>query len=216
VNISVILAGGTGVRFGNETPKQYQFLLGKEVIHYAVDALRAVKSNDKILIASAENDMQRLNTSYGVECVLAGNTHNRSIKNALDYIKINYPSCEKVLFLDSARPCINSDIVEEYFSILDTWVAVITAKHITDSLGCTDGQYTDRSLYFLIQKPEAFNFNAIYKYFDSESEYTAIVQHLPSTTKIYRHYSSDMNLKITYPHDIGLAEYLIKTNDGGI
>ena len=54
MNISLILSSGTGARFGSDLPKQYQLLAGKEVIAYSVEALKASKSVNGIVVIAAK------------------------------------------------------------------------------------------------------------------------------------------------------------------
>jgi 2-C-methyl-D-erythritol 4-phosphate cytidylyltransferase len=204
MNISVILSGGNGTRFGGELPKQYQLLNGKEVISYVVDALMKSKATDQIVIVSAEPLVYDTDYAHG------GNTHNESARNALDYIARRYANCEKVVFVDSARPFINAETIDKVYKYLDDVDAVITAQHIADSLGKDGEQYIDRSKYFLIQKPEAFRFEQLYKVFSATSETTAIVQQMPPDSKVLKHYETGLNMKITYPQDLQIAEYLMK------
>lgn len=217
MNISVILSGGVGVRFGDERPKQYQSLLGREIIEYVVDALKQSLSTDKTIIVSGKDDMQRLRAIYGVGCAEAGETHNASVKSGLDFVKAHYPACKRLLFVDAARPFLTAELVDEYFAMLDVHDAVITTQYITDSLGKADERFTDRSDYYLIQKPEAFRFDALYTCFSAEMLTTAIVQQLPPQADVYRRFGVRQNLKVTYPEDLPLAEYLMKIrqNKGG-
>ena len=48
-NIAIILAGGSGTRFGGEIPKQFQFLDGKRVIDYSVETFSNHKDIDCII-----------------------------------------------------------------------------------------------------------------------------------------------------------------------
>jgi len=210
LNISVILSGGTSSRFGSNTPKQYHIVHGKEVIGYVVEAIEKCPLNNKTIIVAATADMPRLTMTYGVECTEAGLSHNRSVKNGLDYIKSNYPHCKKVLFVDSCRPFISNETVLDFYELLDKYDAAFMAKHITDSLGCENDMFVERSPYFLIQKPEAFAFDLIYNCFSAESPATAIVQQLPNGAKIMKHFSTEHNLKITYPNDLTLAHNMMK------
>lgn len=209
MNISVILSGGAGVRFRNEHPKQYQLLLGKEVIAYVVEAMKKSRLTDKIIIVAGKDEIPRMRQAYGVDCAEAGSTHNASARNGLEYIREHYPSCNKVLFADAARPFLTADSVDGHFRFLEKWDGVITAQHITDSLGLEGERFTDRTPYYLIQKPEAFNFELLYEHFSAESPATAIVQQMPQEAKIKNNFDVRQNLKITYPDDLHLAEYLM-------
>lgn len=203
MNISVILSGGKGERFGSREPKQYHSLNGKEVIGYVVDTLKQSIQTDKILIVASRP------LDYDADYVQGGKTHNESVRNGLDYIRENYP-CKNVLFVDSARPFITAQTVDLFFSRLSEYEAVITAQHITDSLGKNGEQFVERAEYYLIQKPEAFRFDMLYDCFDAESARTAIVQQLPVNTQLYKCFDIGMNMKITYPDDLVIAEQLMK------
>ena len=214
MNIVVILSGGNGTRFGDDTPKQYHFLANKEVIAYSIEAsLRSDATNNTIVVAGIEYH-ERLMKTYSVQCVESGSTRNISLKNSLDYIHAMFPSCEKIFINEAARPFINSNIVNDYFRYLDEYDAVITTQRITDSLGRDDGAVIDRDEYFLIQAPEAFKFNVLYRYFSAESRITATVQQLPIDRKVLKYYDFRNNLKITYKDDLLYAEQIMRLCNG--
>ena len=98
-SIGIILAGGIGSRFGADKPKQYCKIFDKEMIWYSIDAFRRAKSIDDFIVVVDANEMQsgRLAQEYGVTLVQGGNTRNESFKNALDYINITFPDCEKII-----------------------------------------------------------------------------------------------------------------------
>jgi len=203
LNISVILSGGNGIRFGSELPKQYHLLFGKEVIAYVYDALKASELTDEILIVSSRN------MHYEAGYVPGGNTHNESVGNALKYIYKHYDNCESVLFVDSARPFVTADVIDELYKRIKDADAITTAQKITDSLGRDGIKFVDRSDYYLIQKPAVFNFNILYKHFSATSETTAIIQQIPLSCRVKQYYGLKQNMKITYPEDLQFAERLM-------
>ena len=92
----IILAGGIGSRFGADKPKQYCTIFGKEMIWYTIDAFRKAEKIDDFIVVVDENEMKsgRLAETYNVKLVQGGSTRNKSFKNALEYIKKNYPDVE--------------------------------------------------------------------------------------------------------------------------
>ena len=50
MNIAVILAGGTGSRLGDSTPKQFFKVAGKTIIEHTVDVFEKNNSIDEISI----------------------------------------------------------------------------------------------------------------------------------------------------------------------
>lgn len=210
MNISIILSAGSGGRFGSETPKQYALLLGREVISYSVSALKNASLNDLTIIVSGEGSIERLTTLYGAICIRGGASRNASVKRGIDYIQTNYPECRNLFIAEAARPFLTADLVDLYFQYLDTYDAVITAQHITDSLGKLGEYVTPRDMYYLIQAPEAFRFALLSKYFCAESDITATVQQLPENSNVMRYFDFKNNLKITYREDLQIAEQLMK------
>ena len=147
---------------------------------------------------------------YEAEYAAGGGTHNESVGSALEHIRNNFPQCENVLFLDAARPFVTAGAIDRYYEYLTGYDAVITARRITDSLGKKGGQFVDRSDYYLIQKPEAFKFNLLYSHFDANSAATAIVQQLPGGARLYKYFDPGLNMKITHPDDLIIAEQLMR------
>lgn len=211
MNISVLLSAGIGSRMNTNKPKQYLDLCGKEILYYSIDALKKSLKTDKIMVMVTDDleNKKRIEDEYGVFCLVGGSSRNESLKIALDYIKANY-ECDKVFVHEAARPFINENIIDEYFQKLEEYDAVITTKHITDSLGQYNNEYVNRDEYCLIQAPEAFKFNQLYENFKADSDITATVQQLPNDISIYRNFDIKNNLKITYSEDLEMAKILMQ------
>ena len=210
MNVGMILSGGSGTRFGGNLPKQYHDLCGKEIVAYSVEALKGAQQIDAVLIVADPTYTAVLHEKYDVVCISGDKTRNGSLRKGLECIKNTFPDCEKVFITEAARPFLTSGLVEEYLSFLDDYDAVITTKQITDSLGKHGEAVTRREEYYLIQAPEAFHFSSLYQCFRADSPVTATVQQLPVERKVLNYEDFRNNLKITYPEDIVIAEYLMK------
>jgi len=207
--ITLILSGGSGERFGDELPKQYHTLVGKEVIAYSIEAsLKSILAEKTIVIADADN-IERLKKTYCIPCIDGGASRNMSLKKGLDYIKSEYPSCDRVLVNEAARPFITPDLIDMYFRYLDEYDAVITAQRITDSLGRDGEAVTLRDEYYLVQAPEAFRFDLLYRHFSADSPITATVQQLPTDRNVMKYFDFKHNMKITYKEDLLHAEQIM-------
>ncbi|MEX1108100.1 MAG: 2-C-methyl-D-erythritol 4-phosphate cytidylyltransferase, partial [Dongiaceae bacterium] len=53
---ALIVAGGSGRRFGGELPKQYRMLGGKPVLRHAIDAFLASGLVDRIQVVIRDSD----------------------------------------------------------------------------------------------------------------------------------------------------------------
>lgn len=211
-SIGIILSGGVGSRFGADKPKQYCTIFGKEMIWYTIDAFRKAEKIDDFIVVVDENEMKsgRLAETYNVKLVQGGSTRNKSFKNALDYIKENYPDCEKVIENNAACPMITPKIIDEFMTLLDEYDYVNSTYKITDALGSYKDRLANREDFYLIQAPDAYRFPLIYKYFDENSELCHPAHQLPLTTKEYRYFDYHDNYKVTYPEDIKIVEMMME------
>lgn len=70
MNIGVILAGGSGVRFGSRIPKQYQEINNKEVISYVIESFKRSTKTD-IIIGVANNEyVDYIHKIYGITTIV--------------------------------------------------------------------------------------------------------------------------------------------------
>jgi 2-C-methyl-D-erythritol 4-phosphate cytidylyltransferase len=215
MNLAIILSAGTGSRFGNELPKQYHMLMGKEVIAYSIEAVKESLLTDHAAIVADPALVGSLTKKYGIPCIGGGSSRNESLKKGLDFIKTEYPECSRVFISEAARPFLTAGIVDRYIGYLDDYDAVITAQRITDSLGCGDKTAIDRDNYYLIQAPEAFKFELLYRYFSASSLITATVQQLPRDRRVMKYFEFRSNMKITHREDLLRAELLMRLRNEG-
>ena len=209
--IGIILAGGVGSRFKGSKPKQYYLINGNEMIWYSIEALKNSKFVDDFIVVVDQNEYNngRIKDTYGVKTVLGGATRNHSFKNALDYIKSNYPDCEKIIENNAACPLTTTEIIDKYIALLDDYDYVQTTFKITDALGCYSGEIVDREDYFLIQAPDAYRFSLLYDNFDANFPNGHPAVQLPKGSKGYNFFDYGVNFKVKYPEDIEIAEMLI-------
>lgn len=212
-NIVVILAGGSGSRYGGDIPKQYLKINGKEVLSYSIEAAKCSRYTDIILVVCDKKYQRRIKDQYNVEVCDGGATRNLSVKNALDFIKGKF-NCEKIIVHDSARPLIKSGNFDDYFTKLDEYDCVITTQKIVDSLGSYDNIYENRERFFLIQAPEAMRFDIFSENFDGNSGMTALCQFMPRNSNIMLNFDIKHNIKVTYPGDLEYVEKIMQQEIG--
>ncbi|MFA6866085.1 MAG: SDR family NAD(P)-dependent oxidoreductase [Clostridia bacterium] len=213
MNVGIILAAGASERFKSKVYKQYLKLNGKEVIYYTICEMRAANCFDEIIAVTDKEEFNEnyISNKYNIKCIEGGDTRNKSIYNAIDYVKKNYKA-DKIVFHDCARPFIKKEIFVEFIKFLDKNTAVALTTAISDSLVTTTGDFVKRTDYNLIQTPEAFRFDSICNDFDATSKETAIINQLKDKSKILLYKSTAFNFKITYPEDLFLAEQLMRIN----
>lgn len=209
--IGVILAGGIGSRFKGDKPKQYYLINGEEMIYYSIKAFKEAESIDDFVVVLDPQEYAegRIAKKYGVKTVEGGKTRNHSLKNALDYIKENYPDCQKVIENNAACPLLTSKVINDIIGLLDENDFVQCTYKITDALGSYKERLVDREDYFLIQSPDAYKFPLLCQHFDPENPNGHPAVQLPNDAKGYNYFDFQPNYKVTYPEDIRIVEMII-------
>lgn len=217
----VIVAAGTGTRFGSDTPKQYLPLCGKPVVCHAIDAFRKALPAAKIILVisqGAQELWRDVCQEYKFDSPLivwGGDSRSASVKNALDYIACNcHPSDDAVVMVhDGARPMINAELITRTLDGVINHGTAIPVVPLTDALCLKLGSGVvpvDRAAYAAAQTPQAFNFNLLYKAYDSAhgqvmADDAAIVAQYTGR-ELHTVAGDNRNIKITNPLDITIAE----------
>lgn len=211
LNILVILAAGLGQRFGANQPKQYTLINGKELLQYSIEQMKASKAVDKIIVVlnNDEQVLSRISAEFEVDTIPGGKERAYSFQNAIDYIKIKYPECKKIIFHEAARPLVQCDVIDKYFGLLDEYDYVESCKTIHDSLGSYIIKSPRREDYYLIQAPEAYRFSVLDRYYNCDSDIYFAANQFPDFVKGYQYFDIKNNVKLTTPEDKVLIEYLL-------
>ena len=219
-NIIMITAGGVGVRVGEDIPKQYLPLAGKPVIQHVIEACRASRTADAIVVAAAPEYHDMLRERYGVEVCTAGDTLNHTKRNGFDYIR-EHSGCRHLVVAQSAQPTVTAEAIDRVFACLEEgYDAVSCARKITDSLGSCDTWRLDRERFYTMNPPQGFRFSLLDRCFDPESPLTESIQQLPETSQVKLLFDMPYFDKITYAEDLERMEALLawrkhKTEEAG-
>lgn len=163
----VIVAAGSGSRFGGDLPKQFVDLLGRPVLMHTIDNVRNAIECELVLVISPQHRTlwRELCSKHSFESpILAdgGATRIESVENALKILSDKIESQDDIILVhDGARPLVSASVVEEL-------VAQINAGHsgavpclpMVDSVRrvSADGksQWVDRAELRCVQTPQAF------------------------------------------------------------
>lgn len=220
----IVVAAGTGSRFGANMPKQYLDIATPDgtmpVIAATLSRLTEMMPRAQMLVVVSSMwvaHIKSLLTTYGladrVQTVVGGSSRTESVSNALQSVR---PGCRYVGVHDGVRPNVTSDIVLKALeAVREGAEGAIPAIAVTDSLRLVDdgGQSTpvDRTLYRAVQTPQFFPASLLidaYSHRDPEGTYTddASVLAAAGYTDIKLTQGSSYNIKITHPLDIKIAE----------
>ena len=159
---AILVAAGTGSRFGGDTPKQFLRLAGKPVIRHAAEALlphvMALQPvGDGVAIGAALAGLATLPTVAG------GATRQASVAAGLEALAALAPDI--VLVHDAARPFLPPGTIPALLEALRTHDGAIPAAPVADTLKKVAAgrieQTVARDGLFRAQTPQAFRFDVL-------------------------------------------------------
>lgn len=159
---AILVAGGTGSRFGGTTPKQILYIAGKPVMRHAAEALLAHVDllqpvGDAAIIGPALAGLPHL------PIVPGGAERQDSVRAGLEALAAHAPDI--VLVHDAARPIIPTGTIEALLAALQTHDGAIPAVAVSDTLKRGhNGIITEtvpRQNLFRAQTPQAFKFSRL-------------------------------------------------------
>lgn len=215
----LVVAAGSGQRFGGDLPKQYQPLAGKPMLRHSLEAFAAHPGIAGILVAihPAQRDLYD-GASHGIAKLLppvaGGATRQGSVLNGLERLATERP--DHVLIHDAARPLIDAGTITRTIEALARHPAILVAVPVVDTIkrGAGDrvGDTVDRRDLWRAQTPQAFHFQAILeahrKLAGGELTDDAAVAEaagIPVTFVV----GSERNFKVTTQDDMERAERMI-------
>ncbi|MCR5278601.1 MAG: 2-C-methyl-D-erythritol 4-phosphate cytidylyltransferase [Lachnospiraceae bacterium] len=165
-HVGIVVAAGTGSRFGGEVPKQFIEVGGKPLLFYSLKAMQDSFIDEIIVVTSADrigyvkNDIGKKNgISKLTHVVKGGKDRGSSVQNGLR--KIKDPKNAYVYIHDGARPMLTQGILNNVKEGLEGHWAVLAAVPSKDTVKIADSdglvQVTpNRSTVWLAQTPQAF------------------------------------------------------------
>ena len=165
---AIILAGGTGERFGKEGGKQLVEIGGKPILTWSVEAFDAVGDIGLIVIVCpAERQGEYLSKavdpfSFATPIVVAaaGSTRQESAFSGLELVPEEF---EYVVMHDGARPLISADLIAHTLATLKGNIdadGAVVAHPAIDTLKVVENGVIvgtpDRSVFWNAQTPQVF------------------------------------------------------------
>lgn len=217
----VIVAAGSGSRFGGNLPKQFCPLAGRPVLMHTVDRLReALPDAEMVLVVShaMTGYWQELCAAHAYaspRIVTGGATRSDSVRNAVLSLNGDY---NVIMVHDGARPLVPAECVRAVESAMaDSAVdGAIPAVPVTDSLRFVgnDGASVavDRASYRAVQTPQAFRAGKLRAAYatvsESFSDDASLMESLGHSNFVLTPGAPE-NIKITNPADLAIAETLL-------
>ena len=209
---AILVAAGSGSRFGAETPKQFLTIAGQPVIRHAARALSAHVAllqpvGDAAAIDAALQQIPHLPTVPG------GATRQDSVLAGLQALEPHAPDI--VLVHDAARPVIPTGMIEALIKALEQAQGAIPAVPLADTLKrVTNGviqQTVPRDGLYRAQTPQAFRYRTLLATHRSgiqgATDDASLLEAAGIPVTIVP--GSDDNIKLTYPEDMKRLEAIM-------
>jgi 2-C-methyl-D-erythritol 4-phosphate cytidylyltransferase/2-C-methyl-D-erythritol 2,4-cyclodiphosphate synthase len=214
---ALLVAAGTGSRFGAATPKQFLTLLGRPVIRWAAEAL--VPEIPLLQpVGPAEPIAAALRGLPHLPPVPGGATRQASVRAGLEALAPHQPTF--VLVHDAARPFIPPGTVTALRAALARTEGAIPAVAVADTLKRSDGAgaiaaTVPREGLFRAQTPQGFRFAELLRLHRaaSDGEATddaALFEAAGLAVSLIP--GSEDNIKITLPEDLARAARILAPN----
>lgn len=217
--IAIIVAGGSGTRFGAELPKQFLELGGRPVLMRTISAFGGGFSD--VIVTLPEGQMalwRELCERYGFavphRVVAGGETRWHSVKNALDSIG-DISDVDIIAVHDGVRPLVTAEVISRTVEAARRDGAAIPVVMLNDSVRQVEkgaSHALDRSTLRAVQTPQVFDARVLMAAYGQpfESTFTddaSVVERAGHSVTLVE--GDPQNLKITRPMDLALAEYLL-------
>jgi 2-C-methyl-D-erythritol 4-phosphate cytidylyltransferase/2-C-methyl-D-erythritol 2,4-cyclodiphosphate synthase len=224
---AILVAGGTGNRFGSETPKQFLPLGKKRVLDYSLELFCSLKDLAGVVLvlptAYVEEWRQALRSGpyASVRVVAGGESRQQSVTHGLKAVA---EGAEWVMIHDVARPLVTEEVVRRCWEGARETGAAVAATAVADTLKKGDEnrlvlETVPRDGFYQIQTPQVFAkkiLDAALKWaektgVDATDEATLVEL---SGGRVRLVEGDARNFKITRSEDLELAEKWISRKEG--
>jgi 2-C-methyl-D-erythritol 4-phosphate cytidylyltransferase len=225
---AILPAAGIGTRMAGPQPKQFLALDGVPILIHSLRAFAAVDRVKAIYVAVRKTEIERVEAQvaeYGftgrVHVVEGGDNRQESVAHALAALQA--AEDDVVLVHDAVRPLIDAatiertiDAVAEYGAAIVGMPAVDTIKQVERTAhGALITSTIPREFIVQAQTPQGFRFGLLQKAFAEATadgfvgtDEASVVERAGLPVAVVA--GSQVNLKITQPGDLELAEFYLR------
>ncbi|MGH9606314.1 MAG: 2-C-methyl-D-erythritol 4-phosphate cytidylyltransferase [Terracidiphilus sp.] len=225
---TILPAAGLGTRMAGPQPKQFLALDGVPILIHSLRAFAAVERVTAIYVAVRRAEMERVEAQaadYGfagrIHMVEGGDKRQESVANALAALPAE--DNDIVLVHDAVRPLIDAatiertiDAVVEHGAAIVGLPAVDTIKQVERTAhGALITSTIPREFIVQAQTPQGFRYGLLQSAFAEATadgfvgtDEASVVERAGHPVAVV--HGSQVNLKITQPGDLELAEFYLR------
>jgi 2-C-methyl-D-erythritol 4-phosphate cytidylyltransferase len=229
---AILPAAGLGTRMAGPQPKQFLSLGGIPILIHSLRAFASVPRITHIVVAVRKTEMERVQAQVAehgfagrAQVVEGGDTRQESVAHALAAVEKSYNAApdDIILVHDAVRPLIDAatisrtiDAVGEHGAAIVGMPAVDTIKQVERTAhGALVTATIPRESIVYAQTPQGFRFGLIQSAFAEATadgflgtDEASVVERAGHPVAVVP--GSAVNLKITQPGDLELAEFYLQ------
>lgn len=228
---AVLVAGGTGERFGRSSGKQLALLAGKPVLAYSFDACANAPRVGLVVVvchpdrvSKYAEALQTGESGVGVRFVAGGARRQDSVAAGLSQVPEEF---EYVAVHDGARPLAGSVLFDAALDALDSEPAlagIVVGHPAVDTLKTVENALVtstpDRSHFWAVQTPQVFRADALRSAYAEAArsgregtDDASLVEAVGGSVRVLE--GPRDNIKVTLAEDLAVAEALLATRAKG-
>lgn len=232
LQVAILLAGGSGQRFGADRPKQFVRIGERTVLEHSLAAFEKSPHIDAILIVSHPQHLDEVRELLPssqhpklLTIVAGGAERQDSTLNALRALtQITDSPLEQIRILihDAVRPAVSQSIIERVCTALHTHQAANLVVPVTDTLleindNGTTAAMPSRARFRRVQTPQGFHAATLQHAYDvaltdpnfqATDDCGVVFRYLPEV-EIVLVEGEQRNIKLTYPEDLHVLHHLL-------
>jgi 2-C-methyl-D-erythritol 4-phosphate cytidylyltransferase len=225
---ALVLAGGSGDRFGAELPKQFVRLAGEPILSRALRAIASAAVDQLVVVthpswlAETRQLVEALELAVPTSIVVGGMTRNESTRNGL--VSLEAADDDIVLIHDAVRPLVSREVILRSIEpILSgradaTDTVIPSADTIVVVEGDTVVEIPERARFRRGQTPQTFRKAILARAYaaaaaagdlQATDDCTLVLRHVPEA-RVIAVLGDEANIKITSRTDMVLADRMIQ------
>ena len=223
MNVAIIVAAGSGTRFGSVLPKQFHEILGKPLLIHTLERFEFCPAIDEIvLVLSAEEieNFRKIAEQFNLKKLSAivngGEARAASVLNGLNSIASG--AAEIVAVHDGARPLVTTQEIALTIETARRAGAACLVAPVTDTIKeIADGKILgtiDRAKLRRALTPQCFRYEILRRAFTENEIRETVTDECSLVEKLGYEIAavegSAKNIKITTQEDFILAETLLR------
>lgn len=220
----IIPAAGAGERIGGETPKPYLKISQKTILEHTLIRFKNTSGLGEVIVSTSANYIEptneilnRLFPKIRTVVVEGGKERQDSIRNALKMIS---GKTGLIAVHDAVRPFVDPEDIEKCIKEASRWGGAVLGFPAKDTIKIAGNSQEilktpDRNSMWHAQTPQVFWAALLREAYDNAEQYTlmgsddsSLVEQIGGKVVLVE--GSSKNFKITYPHDLQIASWILK------